>query len=79
MAVMKAMQDADPRIVQALAAAGMKPDQLIAQAFGGIAEKAERIGPRRERLRQRVEPLQQPLRFKRAAVGHRGAPARVNP
>jgi hypothetical protein len=43
-AVMKAMQNADPRIVQALAAAGMQPNQLIAQAFGGIAEKAERIG-----------------------------------
>ena len=43
-AVMKAMEDADPRIVQALAAAGMQPNQLIAQAFGGIAEKAERIG-----------------------------------
>ncbi|HZM46805.1 MAG TPA: SPFH domain-containing protein [Burkholderiales bacterium] len=43
-AVMKAMENADPRIVQALAAAGMQPNQLIAQAFGGIAEKAERIG-----------------------------------
>ncbi len=43
-AVMKAMEHADPRIVQALAAAGMQPNQLIAQAFGGIAEKAERIG-----------------------------------
>jgi hypothetical protein len=43
-AVMKAMEDADPRIVQALAAAGMQPSQLIAQAFGGIADKAERIG-----------------------------------
>jgi hypothetical protein len=43
-AVMKAMEQADPRIVQALAAAGMQPNQLIAQAFGGIAEKAERIG-----------------------------------
>lgn len=43
-AVMKAMQNADPRIVQALAAAGMQPSQLIAQAFGGIADKAERIG-----------------------------------
>lgn len=43
-AVMKAMENADPRIVQALAAAGMQPSQLIAQAFGGIAEKAERIG-----------------------------------
>jgi hypothetical protein len=43
-AVMDALEKADPRIVQALAAAGMQPGQLIAQAFGGIAEKAERIG-----------------------------------
>jgi hypothetical protein len=43
-AVMQALQAADPRIVQALAATGMQPGQLIAQAFGGIAEKAERIG-----------------------------------
>ncbi len=43
-AVMKALEAVDPRIVQALAAAGMNPGQLIAQAFGGIAEKAERIG-----------------------------------
>lgn len=42
--VMQALEQADPRIVQALAAAGMQPGQLIAQAFGGIAEKAERIG-----------------------------------
>ena len=31
-------------MVQALAAVGMQPGQLIAQAFGGIAERAERIG-----------------------------------
>jgi hypothetical protein len=43
-AAMDALQSADPRIVQALAAAGMQPQQLIAQAFGGIAEKAEKIG-----------------------------------
>jgi len=43
-AAMKALESADPRIVQALAAAGMQPGQLIAQAFGGIAEKAEKIG-----------------------------------
>lgn len=43
-AVMQALEKADPRVVQALAAAGMQPGQLIAQAFGGIAEKAERIG-----------------------------------
>ena len=43
-ALMEALEKADPRIVQALASIGMKPGQLIAQAFGGIAEKAERIG-----------------------------------
>lgn len=43
-AVMQALQAADPRVVQALAAVGMQPGQLIAQAFGGIAERAERIG-----------------------------------
>jgi hypothetical protein len=43
-AVMQALEKADPRVVQALAAAGMQPAQLIAQAFGGIAERAERIG-----------------------------------
>lgn len=43
-AVMAALEKADPRVVQALAAAGMQPGQLIAQAFGGIAERAERIG-----------------------------------
>jgi hypothetical protein len=43
-AVMRAVESADPRIVQALAAAGMRPDQLIAQAFGGIADRADRIG-----------------------------------
>jgi len=43
-AVMQALEKADPRIVQALASAGMQPAQLIAQAFGGIAERAERIG-----------------------------------
>jgi hypothetical protein len=42
--LMQALDKADPRVVQALAAVGMQPSQLIAQAFGGIAEKAERIG-----------------------------------
>jgi len=42
--VVEALKSADPRIVQALAAAGMEPGQLIAQAFGGIAERAEKIG-----------------------------------
>jgi len=43
-AVMTALEKTDPRVVQALAAAGMQPGQLIAQAFGGIAERAEKIG-----------------------------------
>lgn len=42
--VMEALEKADPRIVQSLATSGMQPGQLIAQAFGGIAERAERIG-----------------------------------
>jgi hypothetical protein len=42
--VMTALSQADPRTVQALAAVGMQPAQLIAQAFGGIAENAGRIG-----------------------------------
>src|SRR5690348_11967577 len=42
--VVDALKNADPRIVQALAAGGMDPAQLIAQAFGGIAERAEKIG-----------------------------------
>jgi len=43
-AMMKALESTDPRVVQALATMGMAPGQLIALAFGGIAEKAESIG-----------------------------------
>jgi hypothetical protein len=43
-AVMKALESSDPRVIQALASVGMQPGQLIAQAFGGLAEKAEKIG-----------------------------------
>lgn len=43
-ASIKALQSADPRIIQALASVGMEPRQLIAQAFGGLAERAEKIG-----------------------------------
>jgi regulator of protease activity HflC (stomatin/prohibitin superfamily) len=43
-AIMQTMEKADPRVVQALAASGMQPGQLIAQAFGDIAEKAQNIG-----------------------------------
>ena len=42
--VIKAMENADPRIIQALASAGMEPGQLIAQAFVSIAERADKIG-----------------------------------
>ena len=41
---MQALEKTDPRVVQAVASMGMQPGQLIAQAFGGIAERAERIG-----------------------------------
>jgi regulator of protease activity HflC (stomatin/prohibitin superfamily) len=43
-ATMKALGEADPRIVQALATSGMKPEQLIAAAFQDLAGKAEKIG-----------------------------------
>jgi hypothetical protein len=43
-AVFNAIENADPRIVQALTASGMQPAQLIAQAFAGIAERADKIG-----------------------------------
>jgi len=43
-ALMKIFEGVDTRVIQALAAIGMQPGQLIAQAFTGIAEKAERIG-----------------------------------
>src|ERR1700751_759319 len=43
-ALMKIFEGVDTKVIQALASAGMQPGQLIAQAFTGIAEKAERIG-----------------------------------
>ena len=43
-ASIKALATADPRLIQALASVGMEPRQLIAQAFGGLAERAEKIG-----------------------------------
>ncbi|MGD1084152.1 MAG: SPFH domain-containing protein [Verrucomicrobiota bacterium] len=41
---MKALGAADPKILQALATTGMKPEQLIAFAFQELAGKAEKIG-----------------------------------
>jgi hypothetical protein len=43
-ALMKIFEGVDTKVVQDLAAAGMQPSQLVAQAFAGIAENAERIG-----------------------------------
>ena len=41
---MEALGKADPRVVQALASVGMKPEQLIAAAFQELAGKADKIG-----------------------------------
>ena len=41
---MGAFKTVDPKTIQILASAGMKPDQLIAQAFYGMAENAGKIG-----------------------------------
>ena len=41
---MGAFQGVDPATVQALASMGMKPNQLIALAFQGLAEKSKKIG-----------------------------------
>lgn len=43
-ALVKAMQAADPAVVQAMVAGGIKPDRLIANAFQELAKNSERIG-----------------------------------
>lgn len=43
-ASMKALSGTDARTLQALAAVGMEPGQLVALAFSALAENAERIG-----------------------------------
>lgn len=43
-ATMKAMGAADPKVLQALANAGMNPEQLIAVAFQEMAGRADKIG-----------------------------------
>jgi hypothetical protein len=58
-ATMQALQSADPRILQALANTGMKPEQLIAVAFQEIAGKADKIGQLNispDLLRELLEP-----------------------
>ncbi|MCB1094024.1 MAG: SPFH domain-containing protein [Verrucomicrobiae bacterium] len=43
-ALVKAMQAADPAVVQAMVAGGIKPDRLIANAFSELAKNSEKIG-----------------------------------
>ncbi len=43
-AVVAAVKDADPNVLQALVSSRMKPDALIASAFQELARNAERIG-----------------------------------
>lgn len=43
-AIATALKSIDPKLVQAIAAIGMEPSQLIAQAFSGLADNAEKIG-----------------------------------
>ncbi len=44
LAMMKAFAGVDAQVLHALAGVGMKPDQLVAQAFRGLAERADKIG-----------------------------------
>ena len=43
-AVMKSFEGVDAKVLQALASVGMQPDQLVALAFQGLAERADKIG-----------------------------------
>jgi len=43
-AVMKALEGINPNVIQSLANIGMQPNKLIAMAFQGLAENAEKIG-----------------------------------
>jgi len=43
-AAMKALSETDPKIIQSLASLHMRPDQLVASAFSGIASRADQIG-----------------------------------
>jgi hypothetical protein len=68
-AFIQAIQATDPRIIQALAAMGMQPGQLIAQAFGGIAERAEHIG-QLNMSPDLLQSLMAPAVLKEKARGH---------
>jgi hypothetical protein len=41
---MREISKVDPKMLEAITATGMKPDQLIARAFQGLAERADKIG-----------------------------------
>lgn len=43
-AAMKALEGVDARVIQSLAGVGMNPEQIVAQAFQGLAERADKIG-----------------------------------
>jgi hypothetical protein len=43
-ATMKALEGVDSKTLQALASVGMQPEQLVALAFQGLAERADKIG-----------------------------------
>lgn len=43
-AIMRSLEQTNPAVIQSLASMGMKPDKLIALAFQGMAERAEKIG-----------------------------------
>ncbi len=43
-ASMKALSGVSPAVIQSLASIGMQPDKLIAMAFNGLAERADKIG-----------------------------------
>ncbi|MBI5359637.1 MAG: SPFH domain-containing protein [Planctomycetes bacterium] len=43
-AIMKALENVSPNVIQSLAGMGMQPNKLIAVAFRELAEKAEKIG-----------------------------------
>lgn len=43
-AAMKALEGVNPAVIQSLASIGMQPEKLIALAFRGLAENADKIG-----------------------------------
>lgn len=43
-ALLKTVSDLDPKVLQAIANAGMSPEQVISQAFQGLADNASKIG-----------------------------------